>query len=126
MEAQIRAYLKALENADYQAIMELFAEEALVHSPLYGKRPAYDFYRDLFKDTSRSKITLIDLFYHPEKNRASANFLYEWTLGNGSHVFFDCVDIFDFDQRGTIVELKIIYDASSTRLALDSQKNQKA
>lgn len=40
----VSAYLSSLERADAEAVLELFAPGAMVHSPLYGPRPATEFY----------------------------------------------------------------------------------
>ena len=55
----VSAYLSALERADVEAVLELFAPGATVHSPLYGPRPATEFYPELFADTSRAGLTLL-------------------------------------------------------------------
>ena len=36
----VGAYLRAVENADLDAMLALFADSAIVHSPLYGTLPA--------------------------------------------------------------------------------------
>jgi len=50
--------MAALERADADAVLELCAPGAIVHSPLYGPRSATEFYPELFADTSRSTVTL--------------------------------------------------------------------
>jgi hypothetical protein len=40
----VSAYLSSLERADAEAVLALFAPGAMVHSPLYGPRPATKFY----------------------------------------------------------------------------------
>ena len=47
------------------------------------------------------------------------------TLADGSQVAFDCVDLFEWDEAQKISQLKIIYDASQTRPALERQQNQR-
>jgi ketosteroid isomerase-like protein len=52
-------YLAGLEQADADAVLALFAPDAVVHSPLYGPKPAAEFYPELFADTSRARLTLL-------------------------------------------------------------------
>ncbi|MEQ8702592.1 MAG: nuclear transport factor 2 family protein [Phaeodactylibacter sp.] len=122
-EALILAYLDALSKGDLPALLELFAPAAVVYSPLYGKKTAKIFYADLLKDSKASHIELLNVFQAPGTSHAAVNFLYHWTLANGEQVRFDCVDIFHFNAAGKIIKLKIIYDASLTRPALQRTQN---
>ena len=118
----IKKYLSGLEKSDYENLISLFASNAIVHSPLYGKIEAKKFYEDLFKDTNKSVITLKDIFMSEDNSKGAVNFLYDWTLSDGSPVSFDCVDIFKFNSEGKIQELTIIYDTSQTRPKFDKLK----
>ncbi|HEC95886.1 MAG TPA: nuclear transport factor 2 family protein, partial [Euryarchaeota archaeon] len=62
IEKTLKLYLKALEKGSYEDIIKLFTENAMVNSPLYGKIKASEFYKELFKDTAKSKITLLNIF----------------------------------------------------------------
>ena len=115
MDAKIKCYLEALQDGDFETLMTLFTKKAKVVSPLYGVQKANVFYRDLFRDTNRSKIKLLGIFTNLEDNTASVNFIYEWTLANGRLTTFDCVDIFHFNKKNKITQLKIIYDTQQTR-----------
>lgn len=117
-EAIMQAYLKALESADLTAILSLFSKDAKVHSPLYGERPAKAFFPELLQDSRTSRIEPLAFFGSSQANRGAVNFHYHWTLADGQAVTFDCVDLFDFDQRGKIKRLRIIYDTAQTRPAL--------
>ena len=118
----IKKYLSALEKSDYENLISLFASNAIVHSPLYGKIEAKKFYEDLFKDTNKSVITLKDIFMSEDNSKRAVNFLYDWTLSDGSPVSFDCVDIFKFNSDRKIQELTIIYDTLQTRPKFDKLK----
>ncbi|PIR44510.1 MAG: hypothetical protein COV10_04665 [Candidatus Vogelbacteria bacterium CG10_big_fil_rev_8_21_14_0_10_51_16] len=122
----IKKYLSCLEKSDYENLIDLFIFDAVVNSPLYGKVEAEKFYKDLFSDTNKSTITLKDIFTNEEKTKAAVNFLYDWTLSDGSPVSFDCVDIFKLNPDGKIEELTIIYDTSKTRPKFDSLISSKA
>ena len=74
----IKNYFHHLENGNYQEIIGLFSETALIISPLYGERNPTTFYAELFSDTNRSKINLKNIFISTHhKNIAAAHFLYE-------------------------------------------------
>ncbi len=118
-KSTIKKYLDALQNSDYENLISLFTSDAIIYSPLYGEVRANKFYEDLFKDTNKSVITLKDIFMSEDNSKGAVNFLYDWTLSDGSPVSFDCVDIFKFTSDGKIQELTIIYDASQTRLNFD-------
>jgi len=113
----IKAYFHGLEASSYNAIIQLFAPEAIIHSPLYGQTAAFKFYKELFSDTESSKIVLKNIFINPEDaNTASAHFVYSWTLKDGALVHFDCVDIFEFAPNSDKIQsLTIIYDTYNTR-----------
>lgn len=112
-------YLKYLENNTIEALLGLFAAEAIVHSPIYGSKPAKEFYKILGSDTSNSSLTFINSFENNEMNSFALYFDYEWTLKNGKVVSFDVVDIIQCDTKGKIVDLKIIYDTHLTRKEVD-------
>jgi hypothetical protein len=114
MEADtiIKLYLKALENSDYTAMLDLFVDQAYIDSPLYGMQPADTFYLDLFGNTIQSRIRLLGCFTNSARpEQAIGYFAYYWHLKDGSKAIFDCVDIFELDlKEGKIRALKIIYD----------------
>lgn len=113
----IESYFSCLQTSSYSDIIELFAPDAIVHSPLYGAITAVKFYKELFSDTQSSKIKLKNIFVCPENAQtASAHFVYSWTLKDGALVHFECIDVFEFSlQSGKIQSLTIIYDTYHTR-----------
>jgi len=120
MKNILETYLKSLEAADAETIINLFSKNVIINSPLYGSLPAKDFYKDLFDDTTQSVITLLNIFQsttHP--NIAAVHFKYEWTLKNGAKTDFEAVDVFNFDENGKIKEMTIIYDTAKTRSAFE-------
>jgi len=54
----VEEYLGALGSRDLARLLGLFADGAVVHSPLYGTLPASDFYPRLFADTRDARLTL--------------------------------------------------------------------
>ncbi len=117
----IHTYLQALESADAHTIIELFADDGVVHSPLYGQMKAKEFYKDLFKDTTSSSIMLLHTFESGENPLIlAAHFMYRWTMKDGAVTQFECVDIFSCDSDMKIMELRIIYDTAKTRPAFEN------
>ncbi|PWU06162.1 MAG: hypothetical protein C5B43_02230 [Verrucomicrobia bacterium] len=123
-EEIVKNYLNHLANGNYQSIINLFAEDALVLSPLYGPMNPVSFYKELFSDTSKSTTTLKTIFTSASQpNIAAAYFLYDWTKKDGSVVSFECVDVFTFDDDNKITKLSIIYDTYQTRIKFDKLKH---
>src|SRR4051794_10569746 len=116
MKNIIKAYLKSLEAGDAETIINLFSEDGVIHSPLYGDIPVKVFYKDLFADTIQSVITLLNIFQSADNpDTAAAHFKYDWTLKDGTKTNFEAVDVFNFDAHGKIKEMTIIYDTAKTR-----------
>ena len=124
-ENLIQEYLSALEKSDVNKIFQLFKEDAIVVSPLYGEMKASNFYLELFEDTLASKITLKDIYYSSSvKNRIAAHFVYDWKMRNESYVEFECMDVFELDKHSEKIEkLTIIYDSRQTRDEFDNLKS---
>ena len=111
----IQRYLHALEIGKYKHMMNLFSKNAKIHSPLYGEITAQRFYKELFGDTSKSKITLINIFKGKNSSVGAGHFKYNWNLADGTPVSFECVDVFKFSKDDRIKELTIIYDTAEVR-----------
>jgi ketosteroid isomerase-like protein len=113
----IQSYFRGLEKGSYEEVVRLFAPDALVHSPLYGKVKASLFYKELFSDTQSSKIVLKNTFLSAEKpDSAAAHFVYSWTMKDGNHVQFECIDVFEFVPGSDKIKLlTIIYDTYGVR-----------
>ncbi|MFJ8357355.1 nuclear transport factor 2 family protein [Streptomyces sp. NPDC093984] len=114
----VSAYLDGLERADTEAVLALFAPGAMVHSPLYGPRPATEFYPELFADTSRSRLTLLGVTEgrtHQGAALISFWFHFDWRLPSGAAAPFDVVDLAELDEDGRITTLRIVYDTVEVR-----------
>ncbi len=123
IEKTIKEYLRGLEVGSYENIIKLFSPDAIVHSPLYGEIKAKKFYQDLFKDTSKSKIKLMNIFVSQNNPQiAAGHFRYDWILKDGTPTSFECVDVFRFAEDGKIKELTIIYDTSKIRTSFEDMK----
>ncbi len=62
----VKTYLKGLEARDIDSIMVLFTPDGTVHSPVFGKIPAQQFYKDFFADTSKMDVELLGIFWKRE------------------------------------------------------------
>ena len=103
-------YLDYLESGNIEQVIELFNENGIVDSPIYGIKKADEFYRELYNDTSNSELNLLGIFEEKDSNKLALYFTYKWTLKNNRKVEFDVVDIIEFDSLNKISKLKIIYD----------------
>lgn len=113
-------YLKHLENGDIEKVIDLFDENGIVDSPIYGIKKASEFYRELNNDTSNSELSLKGIFEQSDSNDLALYFTYHWTLKNNEKVAFDVVDIIEFNSNHKIHKLKIIYDTVLSRKLVDS------
>ena len=119
-ESLATAYLHHLSTADLDGLLQLFAPDAEVLSPLYGRQPATDFYTQLFADTTQSTLTFKDCSVNPGQRSGCIFFNYGWQLANGTAVDFDVVDYLKLNEAGKITFLQIIYDTVQSRPAWES------
>ena len=115
-------YLHLLQQSDLNELLNLFAPDAIVISPVYGERTAKDFYQVLLEDTNNSKLELKGIFSDESNDSMALHFLYHWTLKNGSEVTFEVVDIIEFDPGNKIKKLTIIYDTVRSRKLVSQLK----
>jgi len=116
----VHEYLKHLHASDTAALIAAFEDDGVVHSPFLGTMNAPDFFRKLAQASSKSVITLIDLFVsmQPVEDivRVAAYFHYDWTLSDGRLVDFTCVDVFSFrPDSHRISSMHIVYDTFPLR-----------
>lgn len=117
----VTAYLQALSSADVDAAVRLFAAGGVVHSPLYGTRPAREFYLALFADTSRSVLTLRRTLVSADAASVAFWFDFDWTLADGTPAPFTVVDVAELDEAGSIRDLHIVYDTHPLRDSWERQ-----
>ncbi|AXT59859.1 nuclear transport factor 2 family protein [Aquimarina sp. AD10] len=116
MKEQVaKKYLSFLEKGEIDRVVDLFTDDGLVISPLYGTRPAKDFYKALAADTTESILTFDGLFFEKQSNRISLLFDYDWKLKTGENVQFKVVDIIELNSENKIEKLTIIYDTVHSR-----------
>jgi hypothetical protein len=119
----VAAYLRAVEDGDVAGMLALFADGAIVHSPLYGTLPATEFYPALFADTGSASLTLLGTMRGTSiEGRALLSFLFhfDWVLPNGTRAPFDVVDVAELDDDGLISSIRIVYDTVDVRPAFEA------
>jgi ketosteroid isomerase-like protein len=117
MQQAVRKYLAALEAGDPERAAALFVPQGWVQSPFLGKLPVRAFVEKVTSSSRGSKLTVLDVLVSAEGHlRAVAYYLYDWTLKDGSHVAFDCADVFNFDREsGKIESIVLVYDTQPVR-----------
>jgi len=120
----VTTYLRALTTADAGLATSLFAEDGVVHSPLYGPRPPEDFYRALFAETSQANLTLKSVMSGVDtagQTTVGFWFHFDWRLPSGAAAPFDVVDVATLGSNGLIKDLHIIYDTVDVRPAFEAE-----
>jgi hypothetical protein len=118
------AYLAALGRADLYAMLDLFSDGDLVHSPLYGPTPVTDFFPALFSDTAESRLTLLGVTQGATPGGTpliNIWFRFDWQLPGGGHATFDVVDVLELAAGGRISSLHIVYDTASVRPVFEEE-----
>ena len=117
MQQAVHKYLAALEAGDAERAAALFVPEGWVQSPFLGKLPVRAFVAKVTSASQGSRLTVHDVLVSAEGHlRAVAYYLYDWTLKDGSHVAFDCADVFNFDRAtGKIESIVLVYDTAPVR-----------
>ena len=121
----INAYFRSLEAGVCDQTLELFTKDATVNSVLFGEMAAAEFYQKLFANTNRSQVALKEVFFsNANTNHATAHFVCDWILKDGTPAPFECVDIFEFDPLSNkIKSLKIIYDTHHIRQLVNTNRS---
>jgi ketosteroid isomerase-like protein len=125
----VSRYLAALGTADLDAMLPLFAPDAVVLSPLYGRLPAAEFYPRLFADTASADLTLLGTMRGTSvagRQLVSFLFHFDWTLPGGTPAPFDVVDVAELDDAGRITSLRIVYDTVAVRPAFETDTGQRS
>jgi hypothetical protein len=117
MQQAVRKYLLALEAGDAERAAALFVPQGWVQSPFLGRLPVRAYVAKVAGASKGSKLTVHDVLVSAEGHlSAVAYYLYDWTLKDGSHVAFDCADVFNFDRdSGKIESIVLVYDTQPVR-----------
>ncbi|KXU31318.1 MULTISPECIES: nuclear transport factor 2 family protein [Sphingobium] len=110
-ERIVRAYLSAMEKGDLNGVLQCFAADGTVISPVYGEEPVRPFYEKLFADTISASVDLHSLYVSPtQPERLIAHFAYRWSRHGQPDVDTDLIDLFEFDpQSDRIGRLRIVF-----------------
>jgi hypothetical protein len=122
-------YLGALQMGDLEQIVALFAEDGMVHSPLYGPKAPTEFYEGVFRDTSDVELTLRGVSGGVSVGGGEIVmiwFRFDWTMAGGTNVPFEAVDVMELNSEGRIANLHIIYDTVNTRPALEQETGHRS
>ncbi len=115
MQSVAQLYLKGLNEGDLEQVLNLFSHQAVVVSPIYGKRPARDFYQELFEDTFSSNTSLIRTVVDESESSMVLILSYKWKLKDDRYIDFEVADLLQFDEHGLIELLSIYYDTFPLR-----------
>jgi len=116
----MKAYVDALNQNSAEECEKLFTSDGVVISPIYGEKKANIFFKEMFGDSSNTKIDLINIFLSEDESAGAAHFICHWTLKDGTPTTLNVADIFEFSEDGKIKKLLIIYDAQEARDAVDN------
>ncbi|WP_299216687.1 nuclear transport factor 2 family protein [uncultured Aquimarina sp.] len=119
-EEVAKKYLFFLEKGEMDCVVDLFTNDGVVESPLYGVLSAKEFYKALAEDTNSSQLRFDGLFFEKNTNRISLFFDYVWILKNNKTVEFKVVDILELTSENKIKKLIIIYDTVNARSLIDT------
>ena len=125
----VAVYLRAVATADADLAISLFSDDGTVHSPLYGPRPAAEFYPALFEDTSQATLTLRSVMTGEDRSGArtvSFWFHFDWRLPSGAAAPFDVVDVATLAPDGRIRDLHIVYDTVDVRPAFEADVGRRS
>ncbi len=115
----VKKFFHVFEKLDYEEIIKLFTTSATIHSPLYGKKSAAAFYREMIADSEKMKVEIKNIFQsldHP--HQLAGHVVFTWHLRDGTVAHGECVDIFEFPaNEEKIASITIIYDTLATRPA---------
>ena len=117
MQQAVHKYLAALEAGDADKAAALFIPGGWVRSPFLGDLPVREFVTKVTHSSRKSKLSVYDVLVSAEGHlRAVAYYHYDWTLKDGTHVAFDCADVFNFDRAtGHIESIVLVYDTEPVR-----------
>ena len=112
----VTRYLALLEAGDVDGMAALFSEQGQVYSPFLGWMSPRPFFAEVVGASGQSRIETLDILVSAQgAPRAIGYFIYHWQLKDCTFVHFNCADVFDFDARGRIARMTIVYDTHPVR-----------
>ena len=114
--ATIQRYIEAIQQHDFDKVVACFAVNAIVVHPIFGTKPATEFFRELLSKTTADKIAVKTIFYSADDPQSAAVlFSDEWKTADGTEFRNDMVLIFTFDDAALIEKLAVIFDTFPMR-----------
>jgi hypothetical protein len=112
----IERYVKAVQQHDYNEVIVCFAENAIVVHPIFGTKPAPEFFKSLFTNTGSDHITVKTVFdAADDPHTADVLFYDEWRTADGTEFNNDIVLVFRFDDAALVRKLTVIFDTFPVR-----------
>ena len=112
----IHLYIRAIRQHDYDNVIACFVPDAVVVHPIFGTKPALEFFKSLLTKTTCDDITVKTIFKSADAPRTTAVlFSDEWKTADGTEFKNDIVLIFDFDDAALIHKLVVIFDTFPMR-----------
>lgn len=114
--ATIQRYIEAIQLHDFDKVVACFAANGIVVHPIFGTKPAREFFRELLSKTAADKITVKTIFTSADDPHTTAVlFSDEWKTPEGTAFRNDIVLIFSFDDAALIEKLTVIFDTFPMR-----------
>ncbi|MGY1806958.1 nuclear transport factor 2 family protein [Blastococcus sp. SYSU D00669] len=118
-EDVVRRYFAALDSEDWEALGQLFHEQARYRAPgtpaHEGRADVVARFRAVFAAWAEHSDTVTDLIV--QGDRAAVEVLFTATTRTGRPIAFDAVDLFRV-RDGRIVDLSMWYDLGAVRRML--------
>ncbi len=118
-EKEIAKYYQGIEAQSYEEVIKLFSKDAVIIHPIFGDKPASEFFKMLLERATKAhKIHIKNQFSDPkEPGRVAVYFTADavkTTEGNDFEIKHS-VHIFDFSKSGTIEQMIVIFDTYPMR-----------
>ncbi|MEM7301536.1 MAG: nuclear transport factor 2 family protein [Pseudomonadota bacterium] len=111
----IRRYFELMSASDIEGIIDLFSDDAIIHSPFLGQVKAGDFFRKLGSASRTSTLTVYAVLASGDDRHYAGHFRYDWELASGDNLSFEGVDLFEVSEDGKLLSMKIYYDTHPLR-----------
>lgn len=118
-ENLLQAYCKALEQNNYDSILGLFSKGAKVFSYLAGEKTPEEFYKNLFENSTRTRVELKNIFLSPDHKTIAAYLYIEAVRNKKIHVNFEAVDIMEINLENKIKSIQVIMDTHPIRSLIE-------
>lgn len=111
-------YRIAVRDRDFYRVLEMFAPDGIMVTPLKGECDPKTYHTWLFATVKRSTVTVINAFQSlkTEEISLAVQADYEWILNNDKVIHFGGMSVFAFTpDRQKIKKTSTFYDSFLTR-----------